>query len=248
MRKITLSIVILASIAVSLYSAPRIRAAGACDFAQGFQGLSRAKDNTLANDSSDNLKTELAFRKIILNKILDCAIQDAIGLQLNIKSLQVNDSDIQTIQNRLVSKFNDAIDYYRFQKTLVGDLGVEGSKKFSTGLKEWRSSNYEPLFELGTNFIIFSKNQELMRIAGNRFDQVKRTLQTLQLTDNETIRTLLQNAENNFRKADEGNNRAQEIFRLLSWPNDSSNLITSSLEYLKETYQNFFDIRNEVRQ
>jgi hypothetical protein len=130
---------------------------------------------------------------------------------------------------------------------LVGDLGIEGSKKFSAGLKEWRNSNYGPMFELGTNFIIFSKNQELMRIAGSRFDQIKRTLKVLDLTDNETIRALLQNAEDNFGKANNDNGRAKEVFRSLSWPNDSLNLITSSLGYLKETYQNFSDIRTEAQ-
>lgn len=261
MKKIILSIALLALIAISRYSvAPRLRAAGfhfvevasatqagICEFQKDLQDLSRAQKNTLANDSSDNIKTELSLRKSILSEVINCAINDAITMQSSIKPLAINDPDIQAIQNRLLSKFNDVINYYRFQKTLVGDLGLEGSKKFSMNLKGWRNSNYEALFELGTNFIIFSKNQELMRIAGNRFDQIKRTLQVLTLTDNETIRTLLQSAESNFGKAREDNSRAQDIFKSLSWPNDSSNLITSSLEYLKETYQNFFDIRNEMQ-
>ena len=245
--KTALFVVLCTAIAVSIYSAPRIRAASVCDFEHGFQELSQAKDNTLANDSPENIKIELTLRKIILNQILDCAIHDAMSMQSNIKSLLINDPEIQEIQNRFLSKFDDTINYYRFQKTLVGDLGITGSKKFSINLKELRNSNYEPLVELGTNFIIFSKNQELLRIAGNRFDQIKRTLQALTLTDNETIRALLQNAEDNFRKANNDNSRAKEIFRSLSWPNDSLSIITSSLGHLKETYQNFFDIRNEAQ-
>lgn len=245
--KIALFIVLLTAIAASIYPATTTRAANTCDFQNGLRDLSQKKDSYINDNSLDNLLSELDTRKAILNQILDCAVGDAANLQSSVKSLSINDPDIQNIQNRLVSKFDDAINYYRFQKILVGDLGIEGSKKFSIDLKEWRNSNYEALFELGTNFIIFSKNQELMRIAGDRFNQIKRTLQALGLTDNETIRTLLQNAEDNFGKANDNNNRAREIFRLLSWPNDSLDRITSSLEYLKETYQNFFDIRTEAQ-
>lgn len=248
MRKVSLLIAILIPAVISGYfAAPRLRAASACEFQNSLQKLSQAQENTLANDSSDNIRIELSFRKAILGQIIDCAANDAVAMQSTIKSLSVQDSDIKNIQNRFASKFDDVINYYHSQKTLVGDLGIEGSKKFSANFKEWKHSNYEPLFELGTNFIIFSKNQELMRTAENRLDQIKRTLQTLSLTDNETVRKLLQNAEDNFRKAKGANDQAQEVFRLANWPNDSSALITSSLGYLKETYQNFFDIRNETQ-
>ena len=239
--------ILLTAIAVSMYPAPITLAADACDFQNGFQDLAQKKDDYLNDNSPDNLRAELDVRKIILNQILDCAIKDALTAQSNVKSLSINDPDIQAIQNRFLSKFDDVVNYYRFQKTLVGDLGIEGSKKFSAGLKEWRNSNHEPLFELGTNFIIFSKNQELMRIAGNRLDQIKRTLQVLALIDYETIRTLLKNAESNFGKANNDNNRAREVFRSLVWPNNSLSIITSSLGYLKETYLNFSDIRTEAQ-
>lgn len=245
-KKMALLAGAFAAIIIAARSAHPAAAAVPCDFQNGLQELSQKEDSYRNDGSLDNLRSELAARKTVISQVLDCAIGDAATLQSGIASLSINDSDIKNIQNRLLSKFDDAINYYRFQKTLINDLGIEGSKRFSRSLKEWRASSYEPFAELGTNFVIFAKNQELFQTTGNRLNQIKRTLQALKLTDNETVQGLLRSAEDSFGKAKEDNSRAEEIFKRLSWPNDSSSLIKSSLEYLKETYQNFFDIRNEV--
>ncbi len=222
------------------------QASEGCEFQNSLQDLAWIHNNPPSNDYSENLRAELVVRKKIFNQLIDCGIAEATGLQSSIQSVSVDSPEMKDSQNRLSSKFGDAINYYRLQKTLVGDLGIEGSKQFSKDIKEWRSSNYAPLAELGKNFVIFRKNQDLMETAHKRLNQIEQTLRILKVTDNETVRIILQNAQDNFGKAKSDNDRAQQIFRQLSWPNDSSQLAESSLAYLKETYQNFFDIRNEL--
>ncbi len=233
---------VLAALVLFFHSPVKTVAANVCEFQSDLKQLSSAETN-----SSSDIQTELAIRRNLLNQIIDCAINDAAKLQSNIKSLSINIPEIKDIQNRLVSKFDEIINYYSYQKTLVNNLGVEGSKRFAINLKDWRASNYTPLAGLGANFEIFSKNQELVQTTENRLNQMEITVRALKLTDYETIRTSLKDAENNFRQAKEYNNQAENVFKRLGQPDYLPILMKSSLEYLKNVYQNFFDIQDETQ-
>ena len=101
--------------------------------------------------------------------------------------------------------------------------------------------------DLGKNFLIFTKNQDILQTTQNRLNQINLTLKTLGLDDNQKISEMLNQARKNIRSADEENGLVKNVFKRLTWPNDISDVMVSSLQHLKDAYQNFFDIGKEAQ-
>lgn len=221
-------------------------AAGSCDFKEGIKELSVIQALPQTNDGLEKIKNELSIRKKLIGQTIDCAINETLSVQSGLKTVNTNYPELDDIKSRFVSKLNEIIGYYQMQKNTVNDLGIEGSKIFSANLKSWRASNFIPMAELGENFIIFSKNQDILQTTQNRADQINLTLKTLDLADNQKISGVLNDARKNIRLANDDNNQTRDILKRMSWPNNASDLTISSLKYLKNAYQNFFDIWKET--
>ncbi len=231
---------------VATFSFNSAKAAGSCDFREGLKELSGIQTLSQPENGPEKIKNELSIRKKLIGQTIDCAINETLSIQSGLKTVETNYPGLNDIKNRLISKLDEIIGYYQTQKNLVNDLGIEGSKIFSANLKSWRSSNFVPMAEFGENFIIFSKNQDILQTAQNRADQITLTFKTLGLTDNKKISSILNDAIKNIRLANDDNSQAQDIFKRMSWPNNASDLIISSLQHLKDAYQNFFDIGKET--
>jgi len=242
-------IIIGAVLTMALASLPSNRAEAAvnCDFKDNLKELSSAQAALQSNDSQENILKELSVRKKIISRAINCSINETLSLQSNLKLTETNSPDMLNIKNTIISKLDEIIGYYQTQNGAVGDLGIGGSKIFSANLKSWRGSNYVPVSELEKNFIVFVKNQDVLQTTQNRFNQIKLTLKTLGLADNQKISDVVSQAEKNIRMANEDNNQAEDIFRKLVWPNNVSDIMLSSLQYLKDAYQNFFDIGKEAQ-
>lgn len=222
-------------------------AANNCDFKNNLKELSDAQAVSQSNDSQENIKKELTVRKKILSQTIACSVNETLSLQSSVKLAEAGSSELREIQNRMISKLDDMIDYYKSQEGAIGDLGIGGSKIFSANLKSWRNSNYVPMADLGKNFLIFTKNQDIIQITRNRLNQINITLKALGLDDNQKISDMLNQARKNIRFADEENGLAKDVFKRLVWPNDVSDIMVSSLQRLKDAYQNFFDIGKEAQ-
>lgn len=247
MRKINIIIgaTLFAAFAVSPFA--RAEAATNCDFKSGLKDLSAAQSASAFSDDKETIKTELAARKNLINQAIDCSVSETLSLQSDIKIVDTSYAGLDDIQNRIVSKLNDVLNYYQAQKNSVNDLGIEGSKSFSAELKSWRESNYTPIAEIGRNFIIFAKNQYILQTAGSRLNQITITIKTLQLDDNQKISDDLSQASKNISLANDDNNQIMNAFRTMAWPNNISDLMDSSLGHMKDAYQNFFDISKEAQ-
>jgi len=242
-------LIIGALIAVALMSPLfyRAEAADACDFKDNLKELLSAQAALRANDSQENILKELSVRKKIISQAIDCSIRETLGLQSSVKLAEANSPALREIKNRIISRLDEIIGYYQTQNGAVRDLGIGGSKIFSANLKSWRDSNYVPVSELGNNFIVFVKNQDVLQTTQNRLNQMTLTLKTLGLADNQKISGLLNQAEKNIRMANEDNLLAEDIFKRLAWPNNVSDIMVSSLQRLKDSYQNFFDLSKEAQ-
>ncbi len=223
----------------------RAEAAANCDFKNSLKGLAGAQ--AAVNDGG-SIKTELDARKSLINQAIDCSITETLAAQSDVKIADTGYSGLEEIQNRIASKFDDILSYYKAQKNSVNDLGIEGSKTFSANLKSWRSSNYVPLAEISRNFIIFAKNQYILQTAQNRFNQVSITLKTLQLADNSKISDGLNRASRNLAAANDENEQIKNAFRTMAWPNNIAALMDSSLGHMRDAYQNFFDVSKEAQE
>ncbi len=246
MKKTNVFIGFMAVAVLTALSFNQTKAAVNCDFKEGLKELSAIQALSQANDGPEKIKNELSVRKKLIGQTIDCAVNEALSVQSGLKTVETNYPGLNDIKSRLVSKLDEIVGYYQTQKNLVNDLGIEGSKIFSANLKLWRSSNFVPMAELGENFIIFSKNQDILQTAQNRLNQISITLKTLNLADNQKISSILNDARKNIRLANDDNSQVQDIFKRMSWPNNASDLIISSLRYLKDAYQNFFDIGKET--
>lgn len=236
------SLIIGAALAAPVFTAaPAVQAAGDCALDAQFQALQDIQGHPLAS-YGDNVKAELAARKNVLNAVIDCAAGEIGPLKTSVAAASADDQNIKATQARFLSKFDEASGYYRFQKSRVNDMGIEGTKQLSREIKEWRTATYEPLSQQATNFIIWTKNQTILGNAENRFGQIKRTLELLKLTDDPAIQDLLRSADSDFGAANDANDRARDALIKFNAPDDSSLAIKTTLNSLAVAYQAFFDI------
>src|SRR3989344_6377400 len=247
MKKTNILIGAIFILALVTSSFHRADAANNCDFKSNLKELSEAQAGSRFDDSQENIKKELSVRKKILSQTIACSVNETLSLQSGIKLAPVSSAELREIQNRMILKLDEMIDYYKSQENVIGDLGIGGSKIFSANLKAWRNSNYVPMTDLGKNFLIFTKNQDILQTTQNRLNQINLTLKTLGLDDNQKISEMLNQARKNIRSADEENGLVKNVFKRLTWPNDISDVMVSSLQHLKDAYQNFFDIGKEAQ-
>ncbi|MDO8664059.1 MAG: hypothetical protein Q7K44_00685 [Candidatus Liptonbacteria bacterium] len=222
-------------------------AADSCDFKDNFKELATTQAALQLNDSQENIIKELSVRKRILSQAINCSINETLSLQSSLKLAETNFTELREIKNRIISRLDEIIGYYQMRNSAVNDLGIGGSKIFSANLKSWRDSNYVPMSELGKNFLVFVKNQDVLQTTQNRLNQISLTLKTLGVADNQKISDILSQAGKNIGMANENNDQAKDIFRRLIWPNNVSDMMISSLQRLKDAYQNFFDIGKEAQ-
>lgn len=222
-------------------------AAGNCSFNDNFKELYSAQAALRLNENQENILKELSIRKKIIGRAISCSIDEALSSQSELRIAETNSQDLSGIKNRIISKFDEIIGYYQTQNGSVGDLGIAGSKIFSANLKSWRDSNFVPMSDIEKNFLVFLKNQDVIQTAQNRFNQISLTLKTLGLSDNQKISGILNEADKNIQLANDGNNQAEDIFKRLAWPSNVSDIMVSSLQHLKDAYQNFFDIGTEAQ-
>lgn len=198
------------------------------------------------NPLSDYLE-ELNVRKALLLNTVNCAIEEAANLQMNLNSTATNDADVKKLASQLAGRLRDAIEYFEIQKSKVADLGLQGSRDFARNLKDWRDGNYKPAAKLSSNLIIWNRNQVILETAQNRITQVARTMNLLKLIDNEKIQGLFNDAQTNFKEALDYNQKAKDsLLRGFEAPDESLDAIKLTLESLAKTYQKFFDLNSLV--
>lgn len=207
----------------------------------------QALQSTPSTDYVENVRSELKLRKGILRGVIDCTILDATNLKGKVAAATSTDTDILDLQNKLVKNIQNSIDYFTAQKSHVDDLGVRGSQEMAKSIRDKRKTVYTPLSLRAVQLQIWIHNQELMKTAQNRFAQISDTVKTLKLTD-DTVQKTLKSADDTLAAALDANKKAKEA--LLDDSSDSQGVsvpLKTSLEVLAETYQNFFNLGESVK-
>jgi len=216
-----------------------------CDFRSQLDTLKTIHDNSL--DYLQEVKTELVSRKSLLANIANCSIEEALTLKSRLQSLPLKEERLKIVQDQLAGEIDRVVSYYENQKLKIQDLGFRGTQDFSRSLKDWRAANYSPLTDRIGTFILWNDNQKLFQTTQNRLAQIGQTVRIFKLVDNEEIQDLFQAAQNNFREAQEANQKVRESFERTGSFENSLALMKSSLEALAKTYQTFFDLSELVR-
>lgn len=246
---ISKKIIILAVFALLLPATGKIFAAeGISPPAQAGCGLNRSKLDELKSiqdntdlDYAQRIRTELQTRKALLQETVGCSIKEAVAVKSNLSKSAADDPEAKTLEAQFTSRLDDAVNYYELQKSKIDDLGLQGSRDFARGFKDWRDGNYKPAAKLASDFIIWAQNQELMQAAQNRLNQIESAVNILKLVYNEDIQNLWRSANRNFDEAREANLEAKLGLRASS-PDDALNSIKSSLTALSKTYSSLFDL------
>lgn len=214
-----------------------------CQFDAQFEQISQIQNNQKL-DEQQAILAELAIRKGILIGITDCGIRELENLQINLASVALQDAELKRVKNFLHQQIENSIEHYGTQKTKVNDLGIQGTKNLARSLREWRNGNHIPLASRIINFLLWNKNQDIIKASEERFGQITQTIRTLKL-ENETANAFLGKAEDDLEAARNANRTARTIFTE-NRDDDAAEPMRASLESLSRMYQNFFDLSESV--
>lgn len=216
-----------------------------CRFEAQLKNLEMAQKNASEKDTD----SELTLRKSILAKVIDCASKDVETLNDMLSEMSARNTDLELKEayERFLNQLGEILSYYQSEKSNIEKLDLDESKAVAKNILERRSNRYFPLAEKIANFVMWEKNQELIKIAERRLSQIEQTLLALELTGNEDIKILFQRGRTNFQYAQVSSRRARQMFLVANPPDDSLYLVRASLEALSETYRAFFDLSQAVK-
>lgn len=217
-----------------------------CQFESDVQGLVEVQNNPNLS-YPQNVQEELRLRKDILRKIVDCSVTEVQKLEDTTRNLPEPNNNVAFLKSKFLDRLGEAVDYYNLQKSKVDDVGLQGSKDLAKNLRTWRANTYAPLAADAGNLIVWVKNQDLFATADWRFRQITQTVNSLNLLDQEDIRTYYNEAQQRLNQAKALNDDAGLSLGRTSSPDDTANKIKASLSALSDTYQTFFDLSTAVK-
>ncbi len=227
-------------LSLSLISTPA-QAAQECQFQDKIRELKAIKAAS-GDDYLASIRKELSLRKEILKSAILCITNDAENLRGKLKAVSSDDPDIKSIRESLGAQLQTTIDFYQSEKAKIDTFGIRSSEESAKSIKIWRASTYAPLAEESVNFLLWVKNQEILKTAQTRFDQIRATVKALKINEREEMVKGMRDAEDNLEKANALHARAKDTFMSGGNPGTSLSLIKETLESLSGAYQNFFVI------
>lgn len=193
----------------------------------------------------EKLRQELRLRKELVSNTITCAIEEASALKTGVDKL----SDVETgktVGLRISDLLDNALGYYKLQLGKVSDLGLEGSRYFAKDLLIWRKGNYGPIAKTASNFIMWSENQNLVRTAKNRLNQVGGAVTILKLIENESVQKKWDDVNRLFNIVLVENQNAKRGLENIDPPGETLTSIKLSLESLSEMYKTLSELVTEI--
>jgi len=239
---------LFASAAAVVFGFAGVPAAHAADC--GITAGSIAQITAIQNDpslsSSDEIKRELALRKILVGETIVCAEQEAQTFQANLATTTVP-SDVQSLQSQLSGNLTEAESFYNSEMEQLNVVGIAGTKVVAQQVLAWRASTFIPLGENVNNFILWAQNQDLFNTAQIRMNQTQSAVSFLEAASpNTDLQTAFNNAQTSFNNAQTENAAAKAALIQNLSPDQSLALIKQSLSSLSDTYQGFSDVSTAI--
>jgi hypothetical protein len=219
---------------------------GACGITQGDISAIKTIQNNMLLDYSDELQQELAARRDLLSKTIECAEAEAEQAKTDLAGATI-DPNLENLKNQWLGHFDDAISYYNLQLQKVGEVGISGTESIAKEVLVWREDNYTPLAENVLNFVMWSNGQVLFSTAQNRLAQIGNLADSPLFSESTDIQNDYEEAAASLKSANDQNNAAENAFAQSLPPDQSLVFIQQSLDSLSSTYQYFFDISGLVQ-
>ena len=218
-----------------------------CDITAGDIAIIQNIQSDPSLNSIDKIKQELAARKDLLIKTIQCAQNNALQLQEQLNNNTMIDPGLLSIKNQLSDGLSGAVSYYNIQIQNVSNSGILGTKLIARNILAWRENNYVPLADNVVNFIAWSNNQTLFTTASDRMTQIGGLVGSPLFSENTDLQKDYQEAVVSLNAAEAQNSNAKNAFSQ-SLPSDQTlSYIQQSLALLSETYQHFFDISTIIQ-
>jgi hypothetical protein len=231
-----------AETAGSLYAANDI----ACGVTEGDLTAIEVIQNNASLNYYDELQQELAARRNLLSKTIQCAEDSARQAQTDLKKTVV-DQNLESIKNQWIDRLSSAILYYDLQLQKINEVGISGTKSIAKEVLAWRENNYAPLADNVLSFIMWSNNQALFRAAESRLSQINNLASSPLFSESLDVQNDYEEAAVSLKTAEDQNASAKNAFSQSLSPDQSFLFIKESLDSLSSTYQRFFDISNLIQ-
>lgn len=214
-------------------------AGGMCTITATDIGRISAIQNDPTLSSIEEVKEELAVRKQLIARIIDCGKNDAQILQSTLQNTTM-DAGSKNLQAALVSKFDDVINFYNIEHAKLDGAGIASSQSIAKELFTWRTDIYNPLAAEVNNFILWSQNQNLFNTAQTRMAQTQHAVDFLEgISANAELESAMSAAQASFSVAESANMDAKNSLAESLPADQSLGFIKQSLDALSDTYQKF---------
>lgn len=211
----------------------------------GFRGLAIAQTETL---SDLEVRREAFLNALSLSVEELKSISDSLGQFKNFTKTE------EAFKNKLLS---DSVNFLSIYQGLIeialSENDVESLKNKVQDFKEWRESFYLPWLQRASDFILISRNANVLNIAKARLQKIAADLDKLENAglDTTELRESLRQAQLFITEANDFQVRAHDAF----WSDLRYNLnkptvkdlVGISLERIRSAYQVFFEMSNLVR-
>ena len=224
MRRFWFAITIFALALSGLGNAPRAEAFFEANAAKtpcpvqkdlvALRELQEKRDGLAASTSTEEkellLGDELTLRRHILEATLTCNAEEAERIVETLKDAPLFGVGAKEVQERFFEDFSGVLSYLDEKRAASAKADPETIKAIAREVGEWREEIYIPLAQHAANFLVWAQNDDLIEKANNRLFQIRQTLKTLKLQNQEEIQRIFENSRLYFLQAQESHTRARQ--------------------------------------
>ena len=201
---------------------------------------------------------ELKIRKEALEKIFELTLAENQDLIDKLNALQNLNENQGKVRDYLIQSIGENGNAYEQLRSRLEDAAtLKDIKQLAKDFQRWRVLVYAPKVQKIIAFTLIFKQKNILKIAGERLEKIKKDLARLDASKNsqlEPAKTLLRTAENHLGKAQLThlkaqtpllNSLSQEIAgRQIREPKitDIKSAMEDSLEWIKRAYKIFVEL------
>ena len=209
----------------------------------------------------EKTKKELELKKLAFEKIITLSSLEIRGLLKKIDGLEDVEAELLPLKKNFTEELENYLDKLIVDADALNNNGdLQSIQSLASDFSEWRESAYNPVVKKVVDFILSEQNKALLKVAEQRFLKIESELNKKTRSAKITIdlwESLLNEAASNLKGARNANTMALALLRDYLPIQDEKiqksggltirSLVALSLNELKKTYRNFFELGDLVK-
>lgn len=233
---------------------------------EGTKDLINAKDQ-----ENPTPEEEQKLRLEIFTKVIDLSLKEAEDIINQLNALKNLNEQETNLRDQLLEKFNGFLQFYNEQKEGLTSTSTEeliradltAIKKLAQDFKDWRGNVYLPVFETATDFLLINQQKIILEMTEKRYQKISLDIIKLKkanLTGIDQLEKYLNQAADLIGTAKDlwitASTATSTATSTITTSTPASaedqllsikNLISDSLNKIKEAYRIFIEMSNLVR-